>query len=180
MRREEYKINIGYAYKPEHKGAPYTIDGEKFINGGEFAEIVTKAVLGYTAEKDANTPFDKGSDIEELCASVKSSKATLTSAVLGSDYDTIKRVYFERVHSTAWIYTVIIEDTAILYRMDKKEFAVFMDNFGYYAKERQTIRFKATSGKMIAWLDRAVALSGQAMPCHETGHGGYDGGYATC
>lgn len=162
MKREEYTINLKYAFNPEHKGAPYTLDGIHYMNGGDFAEIVTKSVLGYKAEKDGNTPFDKGSDIEEIQTSVKSSKATLTSTVLGNDYDTIKTEYFKRVHSTAWIYTVLIDDKAILYRMNKEEFSLFMDCFSSYASDRKVIRFKSTSGKMITWLDKHCAC----QACH--------------
>ena len=70
---------ITYTYNAERKGAHYLIDGRtNYVNGGEFAEIVCKAVRGFEAVKDANTKFDKGSDIEETRTSIKSNGSGLT------------------------------------------------------------------------------------------------------
>jgi hypothetical protein len=157
MTRTEYKINFHFEFDPTHKGAPYTLDGEHYMNGGEFAEVADKMVKGFGSKKDANTPFDKGSDIEETNTSVKSSKATLTSAQIGYDFHSIKRCYFERVHSNNWDYVVIIDNTVVIYNMNKVEFESFLDNWSGYCKDRNTIRIKATSGKMIRWFDERVA-----------------------
>lgn len=174
MFKNIYRININYTYNASHKGAPYTLDGVKYINNGELHEIVTKGVLGFSAEKDANTSFDKGSDIPELSASVKSGKATLTSTVLGNDYTSVKSNYFKLVHSTLWIFSIIIDENINLYFMNKEEFSLFMDSFSYYDKTRKVIRFKNTSGKMINWLDRACNSSvkpSHAMSSDGTGTG---------
>lgn len=182
MFKHVYKINVNYTYNAQHKGAPYTFDGVKYINKGELIEILTKAVLGYEAKKDANTAFDVNSDIPELCASVKSGKATLTSTVLGNDYTSVKNNYFKRVHSTLWIFSVIIDENINLYFMNKKEFSLFMNNFSYYDKTRQVIRFKDTSGKMITWLDKAcnsLAKPSHATPSDGTGDGAMTGAIAT-
>ena len=156
MTRTEYTINFHYEFNPEHKGAPYTLDGEHYMNGGEFAEIADKMVKGLGSTKDANTPFDKGSDIPETDTSVKSSKATLTGVQIGYDFESIKRCYFARVHSTNWDYVIIIDDTVIIYNMNASEFESFLDNWANYYKDRNTIRIKGTSGKMIKWLDERV------------------------
>lgn len=157
MNRIERQIDFGYIFDPTHKGAPYSFDGVHWLNNGEFLEPCTKWLFGYEMKKDANTPFDKGSDIPEINASVKSSKATLTSVKLGSTFEEIKRNYFERVHSTLWIYATMIEDKIVVYLMNKDEFAEFMDCFGTYCTDRQVIRFKSTSGKMIKWFEERVA-----------------------
>ena len=175
MERKEFKINISYSYDSTIARVPYKINNRN-CNIGEAVEIFAKSVLGFSASKDANTSFDKGSDIEELNASVKSGKATLVNSVLGTDFHTIKSEYFKRVHSTLWIFGVIINENIVLYFMDKKEFNNFLDTFGYYDKSRQVIRIKGVSGKMLQWLDRKSHCSG--TPCDGTGHGGYDGGYA--
>jgi len=156
MTKTEYRINFKFQFDPTHKGAPYTMDGDHFMNGGEFAEIADKMVKGLGSTKDANTPFDKGSDIEQTNTSVKSSKATLTSAQIGYDFNSIKRCYFERVHSTNWDYVIVIDDTVVIYNMNASEFESFLDNWAAYNKERNVIRIKATSGKMIRWLDERV------------------------
>ena len=149
---------LNYEYHADRKGAKYTLDGVHFMNGGDFSELSDKFARGIDdISKDANTPFDKGSDIEELEISVKSSKATLTSTALGESYDEIKTNYFQRVHSKSWDWVVIIEDEITIYNMNKAEFAEFMDTWATYCKDRKVIRFKATSTKMIKWLEERVA-----------------------
>lgn len=157
MTRTEYKINFKFAFDPSHKGAPYTLDGEHYMNGGEFAEIADKMVKGYGSKKDANTPFDQGSDIEETATSVKSSRATLTSMKIGYDFESIKRCYFARVHSTNWDYVVILDDTLVVYNMDAAEFEAFLNEWSVYCKDRNVIRMKVTSAKMLRWFDKRVA-----------------------
>lgn len=156
MTKTEYTINFKYQFDPNHDGAHYTLDGEHYMNGGEFAEVADKMVKGYGSMKDANTPFDKGSDIPETETSVKSSKATLTGAQIKYDFESIKRCYFERVHSTNWDYVVIVDDTVIVYNMNKTEFEQFLDEWATYNKNRNVIRMKATSGKMLRWFDERI------------------------
>lgn len=157
MKRTEYKINFKFTFDPTHKGAPYTMDGEHYMNAGEFAEIADKMVKGLGSKKDANTPFDMGSDIEETSTSVKSSKATLTSAKIGYDFDSIKKCYFARVHSTNWDYVVILDDSVIIYNMNASEFDSFLTNWATYCADRNVIRIKATSTKMLRWLEEQTA-----------------------
>lgn len=155
MKKATYEINIAYTFNPAHKGANYTFDGEHWTNGGEFAEIITKAVLGYKAEKDANTRYDKASDIEEINASVKSSRFTLVNFTLADTFKESITRYFETVHSNLWIYTVVVDDTAILYYMNKAEFEEFLNTFCFF-NERKQVRCKATSGKMIKWFEEKI------------------------
>ena len=89
--------------------------------------------------------------------SVKSNKATLTSVKLGSDYNEVKENYFKRVHSTSWAWVVTYEDAdSEAYIMNREEFEEFMDNWSGFDKSRQVVRFKATSGKMVKWLEERV------------------------
>ena len=87
MKRVIYNIEgINYIYDARRKGAKYSFDGgQTWKNNGEAVEIVLKWALGLEATKDGNTPFDKGSDIEEYKASVKSPKFTLTTCNIGND-----------------------------------------------------------------------------------------------
>lgn len=156
MKKTTFTMNFHFEYDSAHRGAPYSLDGEHWMNGGEFAETADKLCKGLGSSKDANTPFDAGSDIPETMTSVKSSKATLTSKQIGYDFESIKRCYFARVHSTNWDYVVIMDDTLIVYNMDSAEFESFLDNWATYCKDRNVIRFKATSGKMLNWLDERV------------------------
>lgn len=152
MKKATYTINLNYTYEAERKGAKYTLDGTHYMNGGEFAEVVTKSVLGYEAHKDACTAFDQDSDIPEIKASVKSSKASLTNMVLADTFEDSIRAYFQRTHSTCFIYTVIIDDEATLYMMNATEFELFIRKYSAL-NERGVIRFKATSSKMVAFLE---------------------------
>jgi hypothetical protein len=157
MKKNTYSINIPYLFDPTHKGAPYTFNGgESYCNAGEASEIIVKACKGFTAEKDACTPYDKGSDIPELNASVKSSSATLVNKPLGYDFDSFKAHYFATVHSTLWIWAVVMDDTLSTYEMNAEEFAEFVDTWSTWASDRKVIRFKKTSGKMIKWLEEKV------------------------
>lgn len=155
MKKIEAEIKINFLFDNSRKGAKYTLNGLNWMNHGEFAEIVTKDILGFESVKDANTAFDKGSDIPEIKASVKSSKASLTSMKLADTFEESMNEYFKRTHSEIFIYTVIIDENATLYMMNKKEFRLFMMNFSSL-NERKVIRFKATSGKMVKFLESLV------------------------
>ena len=156
MKRLEKEINIKYTYDPAHKGAPYTIDGEHYMNGGDITEIGTKSALGFECKKDGNTPYDKGSDIEEISASVKSSKATVVNMILGDTMETSMDVFFANVHSTQFIYSILIENMVTMYFMNPAEFREFLTEWAKL-NERGYMRLKATSGKMIKWLEERVA-----------------------
>lgn len=151
------KLGISYIYDSDRKGAKFSVNnGKSWINGGEMAEIGSKAVFGIAVlEKDANTPFDQGSDIEELEMSVKSSKFTLCCPIGKSWEETITN-YFQRVHSTSWCYTVIIEDEITCYVMNAEEFKDFLGSWAKWDGSRNVVRGKATSGKMVRWLEERV------------------------
>ena len=87
MKKISTLTTIEYTFDPTRKGAKYTLDGTHYMNGGEFAEVATKAALGFEAHKDANTAYNEGSDIPEINASVKSSKATLVNMKLADTFD---------------------------------------------------------------------------------------------
>lgn len=143
---------VGYTYDAERKGAHYTFNGEKWLNAGELKEALLKAALGFTAEKDANTSFDAGSDIETLHMSVKSSKATLTNEILGRDFDTSMETYFARTASTCWAWVTLIDECVVAYVMNADKFMAFTKEWAAYNKEGK-IRYKAESIKMLAWLE---------------------------
>lgn len=155
MKKQVYKINLEYSYQPSHKYTPYNVAG-KWMNGGELVEVIIKSVLGLKAEKDGNTSFDAGDDIPEYNASVKSSKATLTSLKLGNDYETVKQEYFRRVHSSVWFWGVIVDDEIVVYEMNKEQFAEFMDKWSNYDEHRKVIRFKTSSVKMLNWMEERI------------------------
>ena len=156
MKKQIYPVSISYQFDPSHRGAPYTFDGVHYMNGGEFTEAMVKAHMGFDARKDANTPYDMGSDIEEIRASVKSSKATLVNKKLGQNMEEVLDTYFQNVHSTSFIWGVVMDENLTVYTMNAKEFRPFIEAFANFDKSRQVVRFKATSGKMLNWLEAHI------------------------
>ena len=146
------EINLTYTYDATRKGAKYTIDGEHWMNGGEFMEAVAKALHGLDPHKDANTRFDEGSDVPEFHASVKSSKASLTNMKLADSFDASVTAYFERVASSEFWYVTTTDELATIYKMNATKFERFLRKFAKL-NERGVIRIAATSAKMLAWLD---------------------------
>ena len=155
MKRICYTNRMEYIVT-EHKGAKYLV-GESHKNRGELKELITQFNNGFTCHK-GNTSFDKGHDIDELKASVKSSGASL-ACIYGNSKEDIINEYFKRVASTMWIWVEFNETTQLVteYRMNKKEFAEFLNLFSILTKEsgsdKQKVRFKATTKKMIEWLE---------------------------
>ena len=155
MKKTVYEINVSYQMIVEHKGAPYTFDGVHFMNAGEFKEAIRKAVVGLECKKDANTRFDKGSDIEEYNTSVKSSGATI-SPIKGDTVEEIMREYFDRVPSSNWDYVTIVDDEVIVYNMNAREFGEFVREFGR-VNGRKVVRLIKESGRMIRWFEERIA-----------------------
>ena len=155
MTKSVYPLTIDYIYDSTHSGAHYTLDGVHYMNAGEWAEVATKAVLGYELSKDASTPFNEGSDIEEIHASVKSSRATLVNYRLADTFEGSVKRYFEEVASSVFIYTIVLEQEVTLYTMNATEFEDFIRQFSAL-NERGVIRFRSTSTKMIAWLENHI------------------------
>ena len=156
MFKIEYKIEIPFTYDASHRGAPYSLDGGlTHKNNGEFTESCIKHHRGLDYMVNPSTTFDSGSDIEELNASVKSSRFTLVNKTLADTFDETVNLYFETVHSTCWIYAVVLEEEVTLYTMNADEFKSFLYAFTAL-NERNVIRAKATSTKMIKWFEEKV------------------------
>ena len=157
MKKTFSPMPINYTYDASHARAHYLIDGENsYKNSGEFCEIVCKAVRGFKAEKDANTPFDKGSDIEETRTSIKSHGCGLTDRKLADNKEDFLAEYFRLTHSTNVDYVVIINDEVSIYNMNMNEFKEFTAEFAKWDKHSKKVRIK-TSGKMIQWLEERAA-----------------------
>lgn len=146
-------ITISYIYDSSRSGAHYSFDGgAHWSNNGDAVEVFQKSALGFAPTKDANTRYDLASDIEELNASVKSSRFTLTNMKLADTFEESLDRYFETVHSTLWLYGVVMENELTTYYMDATEFRTYLETWAGL-NERGVIRAKATSTKMIQWLE---------------------------
>ena len=55
MKKLTFENNLTYIYNADRKGAKYSLDGEHYMNHGEYAECLAKSVLGFEVHKDANT-----------------------------------------------------------------------------------------------------------------------------
>ena len=69
--------------------------------------------------------------------------------------DEILHNYFARVASTLWIWVVLIDETVTAYEMNREEFESFTREFARV--EREVVRYKTSSSKMIQWLEERVA-----------------------
>ena len=148
---------ISYIYDANHSRSHYLIEGmETYKNGGEFAEIVCKVIRGFEGVKDANTPFDKGSDIEETKTSIKSTGCGLTDEKLADNKDEFLAKYFERTHSTNVDYVDIQNDEVTIYNMNMNEFREFTNKFATWDKHSKKVRINTTN-KMRVWFDERVA-----------------------
>ena len=170
MKKVLYHVKSSYGYNPEHKGAPYVVNG-KSCNAGNLFECVAHEWAENDFSYDTKAvPFDKGSDIESLNMSVKSSGASL-ACLYGDNMIDILTEYFNRVHSTSWAYVVKLDDEFVLYIMNAVEFKEFLESWAGLTREsgqeiRYKVRIKKTSGKMLSWLDERVGEqpTGFAMP----------------
>ena len=154
MIKNNYNIKIDYIYNPQKKFTKYSLDGIKWYNYGEIAEILYKSVLGYKPTKDKNNSFDVVSDIKETQTSVKSLRATLTTKKIGCDFASIKKAYFEQVASNNVSFVIFEDKTLTSYNMNMLEFEMFLDKFWTYEKDRQVIRLRNLKPKtIIQWLE---------------------------
>ena len=158
MKKSTYTCKTAVHFNPDHKGAPYTVDSIHYFNDGNRHEAVVSEWAGYGFSYDNDhVSFDKGSDIEELNASVKSSGASL-ACLYGDDKASIIAEYFTRVHSSMWIYSIEVDSEFWLYQMNADEFKEFLEEFSGLTREsgkeiRYKVRIKKTSGKMIKWFE---------------------------
>ena len=157
MRKEIHAMPFAYKFDPEHKGAPYTLDGgEHWMNAGQFKQIARVAALFGRVEKPDHVPYNEDSDIPELHESVKSSKATLVNMVLGDDLESTLEFYFSHTASKCHSWVTMVDEELVTYIMNNREFEAFTRQFGWYDKDRKVVRYKAESTKMIRWFEERV------------------------
>ena len=132
--------------------APYTIDGVHFMNDGQRKEAIAKNCHGLDWRIDGNTSYDKGSDIEQYNASVKSSKATLVNKKLGATLKESLDTYFQHTTSTSFWYVTTDNELVTIYKMDANTFRTFLETFAKL-NERGYIRIARETRTMLYWLN---------------------------
>lgn len=157
MKKLTFENNLTYTYNADRKGAKYSLDGEHYMNHGEYAECLAKSVLGFEVHKDANTRFDKGEDIPELNASVKSWNCGLTDMKLGDTYEEFIAKFWEMSNNeTTYIWVYDYADMVDLWFMSYAEFQRFVAQFGSWDSHCKKIRFKTCNNKINAWLEAQI------------------------
>lgn len=156
MLKDITKITLAYTHEPAHKGAPYTLDGEHFMNYGQLAQVLVDHRLTGQVRKPDHVPYDVDSDIPELSISVKSFRFTLTSKIKGNDMAEILATYSKNVASHTWAYAEIVGDELHTYFMDKAEFIEFCERF-CELNTRNLLRGKRQRVAILNWLEERVA-----------------------
>lgn len=145
---------LTYIYDADRKGAKYSLNnGESYMNHGDYAECLAKAVLGFDPVKDANTRFDKGEDIPELNASVKSWNCGLTDTKLGHNREEFLENFWARSTAETYIWVNDYADVVDLYMMNPDEFKQFVDHIASWDNHCEKIRFKTCIAKTVAYLE---------------------------
>jgi len=161
MRKETYENNLSYIFEADRKNAKYSIDGGKhFMNHGDYCECLAKSVLGYEPKKDANTRADKGWDIEEIKASVKSWNCGLSDRkdLKGLGFDEFcKRFFADELPNTQYIWVHDYGEMVDLYYMSEIEMKEFTKFAAKYYESEQKVRFKLCENKIVQYLEEKVA-----------------------
>jgi hypothetical protein len=143
---------ISYTYNPARARASYTLDGTHWMNHGEFCERMAKVILGFTPSKDS-VAFDKGYDIPELKASVKSYKCGLSNC---KDMPTTPKAFlaefWARDIAELHIYVCDHGEYMTLYMMNTPEFQRFIGHFAKWDESRKNFRLYTCDSKVEAWL----------------------------
>lgn len=143
---------LTYIYDPAHNRARYSLDGEKWMNHGEFCERMTKAILGYKPDKDS-VAFNKKCDIPELKASVKSYKCGLSDRkdMPKNPIEFMEQFWREDV-AELYIYSCDHGEYMNLYMMSEAEFKPFVEHFFTWDEAIHNFRMYKCDNKAEAWL----------------------------
>lgn len=154
MKKITSETPLTYIFDTSRKNAKYSINnGDSWMNHGEFCERMCKAILGFAPTKDA-VAFDKGFDIPELKASVKSYKCGLTEC---HDMPTtpaeFMAAFWEREHAELYIYVVDHGEYFNLYMMNRAEFRKFVEHFAKWDAHCVKFRINVCDTKTERWLE---------------------------
>ena len=157
MIKKTYTNTLGFQFDPTRKNAKYTIDGVKWMNHGEFCEVLAKHCLGYEAKKDGNTAFNAGADIPELNASVKSIRCGLTDMKLGNDPEIWWERFWKMADETQIVIWVCEHDEEVdLWFMSHEEFKEFCEKFAKWDDYCKKYRINTCANKTNAWLEAHI------------------------
>lgn len=159
---ERYINTLPYTRNDSLKNSKYFINGESARrNRGELLESIAKWHRGEYCTTNPATSWDKGSDIESIHASVKSSESSLGRNIGGYNATGAQKIsiYFKGVASKVFIWMTIDEDTQMVteYQMNKSEFGRFIRSYTRYCNASNhkeiNIRFKKETKEMLRFLE---------------------------
>ena len=154
MIKKTYPITLSYQFDASRKYNKYSTEGEKWMNHGDFCEILAKHCLGFEPKKDANTRFDKGADIPELNASVKSYNGGLADMKLSDDPEIWLNRFWAMSDETQIVIWVFEHGEEVdLWFMSHEEFKEFVKIATKWDNHDKKYRFKTCSNKTNAWLE---------------------------
>lgn len=157
MEKLTFTNNLTYTYDATRKNNKYKIR-DTWYNHGDYCEMLAKSVLGLEVKKDGNTAFDKGDDIPEYHASVKSWNCGLTECKdMPKNPKDFMRDFWERDHSETFIWVYDYADMVDLWFMDRLEFMEFVNNFASWDNYCVKYRIKICNNKINAWLESKIA-----------------------
>lgn len=161
MRKETYTNNLSYIFDANRKNAKYSIDnGNKWMNHGDYCECLAKSVLGYEPRKDGNTRSDRGHDIEEINASVKSWRCGVSDRndlkALGNREDFLYNFFRDELPNTTYIWVNDYEDMVDLYYMTSDEFKAFVDACASWENFSSKIRFSKSINTIVNYLEKML------------------------
>lgn len=149
-------LPIAFIFDPiNHKRACYSLDGgENWMNHGEYCERMAKAILGYKPTKDS-VAFDKGHDLPELQASIKSYKCGLSDCKnMPENPKDFLKDFWKRETAKMFIYVCDHGDYMNLYLLNRSEFRMFVNRFFKWevTSSRHNFRMYTCDNKVERWL----------------------------
>ena len=159
MRKTTHINTMKYTYDGTRQSrAKWYIDHiEKWLNHGDYAEILCKHCLGYDPVKDVNTAYDKGHDIPELAASVKSWQCGLTTKKdMPREKMEFLEVFMANDPSEQFIFVADVADEVNLYYLDRKEMRDFILSLWTWDSHCNNWRVTKSTTKIFTYLEARV------------------------
>lgn len=163
MRKTTHENTLTYTYDPTRQSrGKYLVNG-KWLNHGDYAEILCKHCLGYEATKDANTRYDKGHDIPELSASVKSWQCGLTTKKdMPKERMAFLEEFMKNDPSEMFIFVADVAEEVNLYYLDRAEMLDFITTLWKWDNYCNNWRVTTSTAKIFNYFESR--LGAQLLP----------------
>ena len=160
MRKTTHINTMIYTYDPTRESRGKWLVNEKWLNHGDYAEILCKHCLGFTAEKDANTRYDKGHDIPELAASVKSWQCGLTvKKDMPREKMEFLEVFMANDPSEQFIFVADVAEEVNLYYLDREEMKNFILDLWHWDTYCNNWRVTSSVNKIFNYFESKLAVA---------------------